>query len=45
MLASIISTIGKESGQGCRVEIEGKVPKDPDFVEGPNNQRKEFLVF
>ena len=46
MLASIISTIGKKSGLGGRAEfVEGGVLKDPDFVEGPNDQRKEFFAF
>ena len=45
MLASIISRIGKKSGQGRRARFEGGVVKEPDFVEGPNDQRKEFLAF
>ena len=45
MLASIISTIGKKSGQGSRAGFEGGILTDPDFVEGPNDQRKEFFAF
>ena len=45
MLASSIFTTGKKSGQGCRAGIEGEVSRDLDFVEGPNDQRKEFLGF
>ena len=45
MLASSIFTIGKKSGQGCRVGIEGEVSRDSHFIEGPNDQRKEFLGF
>ena len=45
MLPSIISRIGKKSGQGYRAEFEGGILRDPDFVEGPNDQRKEFLAF
>ena len=45
MLPSIISRIGKKSGQGCRAGFEDGILRDPDFVEGPNDQRKEFLAF
>ena len=45
MLASRIFTIGKKSGQGCRTGIEGEVSSDSDFVEGPNDQRREFFGF
>ena len=45
MLASIISTIGKKSGQGSRAGFEGGILTYPDFVEGPNDQRKEFFTF
>ena len=45
MLANSIFTIGKTSGQGCRAGIEGEVSRDSDFVEGPSDQRKEFLGF
>ena len=43
MLSSIISTIGKKSGQGCRAGFEGGVLRDPNFVEGPNDPRTEFF--
>ena len=45
MLASIISTIGNKLEQGCRAGFEGGVLRDPNFVEGPNDQRKEFFAF
>ena len=45
MLASIISMIGKKSGQGSRAGFEDGVHRDSDFVEGLNNQRKEFFAF
>ena len=45
MLASIIITIGKKSEQECKAGFEGGVIRDADFVEGPNDQRKEFFHF
>ena len=35
----------KRSGQGCRAGLACGVPRDPDFVEDPNDQHKEFLAF
>ena len=35
----------KMSGQECRAGFEGRVFRDPDFVESPYDQRKQFFLF
>ena len=45
MLGNIISTIGKKSGQGCWAGFEDGILRDPNFVQGPNDQPKEFFAF